>query len=76
MAVDSMNAPMKLRGVSYAPAGTDKSRWTMGQQQSQVPNPPNSIKDYGCWVVYEHDMNTYLKLLGATPVTVWGKKWI
>lgn len=70
VAVDSMNALMKLRGVSYAPAGTDKPLDNGGNSNPACPNPPNSIKDYGCWVVYEHDMNTYLKLLGATPVTV------
>jgi len=63
-AVLAVTGTLKLEGLAYVPAGVN---------MPLLNNPPtlqppctaeaSSLKEYGCWVGYEHSLDTYLSLI-------------
>lgn len=71
--VAGIQTSMQDYNVSYVQVGStsDNSAYQLNNSSPNTtcPNPVQAIDpDYMCWVMYEHDHNTYLTLLGATNV--------
>lgn len=57
-------------GLDNANQQAGTSSCTSGGNTNPCPNPAESMSDFACWACYEHDHNTYLKLLGAPTTSV------
>jgi hypothetical protein len=73
-----INAALLLAGVSYVQVESVSGGTALGlnnhppspQWPPSCNDPAGDWSDFGCWVGYEHDHNTYLFLLGAATVDI------
>jgi len=68
VSVQGVNGIFELKGINYAAVGTDMPLNNAGANSGCVGLVKN-LDEYGCWVSYEHSINTYQTLISAMATT-------
>ena len=63
-ATSTVNSTLELESLAYVHSGEDHPLTNLSPRNSpSCPNPARKLKDYTCWVAYEHSLDTYLALI-------------